>query len=232
MDQKTRHELAREHLPLIDEIIAVMKKRFGAHLDENELRSFAMEGMAEALNRFDPSRGVNFRTFANPRIRGAVYDGLSKAGWFPRRLHRQIAFFKRSEELLHYREDDPAPKDKVEAVHRLADSLKELATAYVTTYAATEEKNEPASEPADAEQQLDRQRYRQRLSESINRLPGRQSEIMRYYFYEDMSLREISNRIGLDRSWISRLLSSGLATLRKRFDRDSMPLDVFEPPDG
>lgn len=228
MDKAVQDTLAREHMALVDDMVASTRRRCGPGLDMDEVRSFALEGLADAISRFEPSRNVPFRAFAAQRIKGAIYDGFAKSSWFPRRLQRQITFFRRAEGLLHHHAMDPEPKDSVEAVHRLADTLKELAAAYVTTYVAEGEDNEPASSPAEAEDALERKRYCRLVGNTIDTLPEKQRMLIRHYFFDEMTLSDIADRFGHDKSWISRLLKIALLNLRNAFERQSISLETFE----
>ena len=176
-DQAERDRLAREHLPLAERLSAQMARRFADIADADELRSFALAGLATAIDRFDPARGVPFGAYATKRIRGAIYDGMAEASWFPRRLLRQIAFYRRADELLQSAADAPPPADAVETVHRLGDRLKELTAAYVTTYAADADREEAAS-PAEAEQLLERKRFATRVRAYVATLPDKQRTLV------------------------------------------------------
>ncbi len=77
--RRTKDELAREHLPLVERIVSSEMRRFGRNIDRDDVYSHAMEGLAMAIERFDPQRNILFATFASPRIRGAIFDGLSQS---------------------------------------------------------------------------------------------------------------------------------------------------------
>ena len=218
MDRDQRDALARDHLQLLERIVAAMTVRFGGAAEPEDLRSFAMVGLALAIERYDESRGVPFSAYASRRIRGAIYDGLAEASWFPRRLMRQIAFYQRADELLQFAADDPPPRDTVETTHRLADRLGELTAAYMTTYAAEEPEAATAS-PAEAEDLLERKQYSARLQACMASLPEAQQTLLRLYFYEDEPLADIAGRLGHHRSWAGRALNAALARLRREFGR-------------
>lgn len=229
LDPESREEIVKKHLPMVDELVRVMKGRFGPAVDSDELKSLAMEAFATALTRFDPTREISFRTFARPRIQGAMYDGMTKSSGFPRRLRRKIALYRRSEELLQYRANDPKPTDRLEAVDRLRKTLKGLAVAHMTTYAVSEDDDrEPASVPPDAEQKLERKRCRLQLMASINSLPKSQSEVILAYFFDELTMRQIAQKTGKHPSWVSRLVSAALENLHSRLDRSDIAVEAFE----
>jgi RNA polymerase sigma factor for flagellar operon FliA len=216
MERTERERLAQEHLEMVERIALAARRRFGAAADVDEMRSFAMLGLATAIDHYDAARGVPFATYASIRIRGAVYDGLAGASWFPRRLRRQISFYRRADELLAAAADDPPPADAVETAHRLADRLKELATAYVTTQATPLDEAKLATHP-EVEADIDLRRYGTALSACMNDLTGTQRRLLREYFYEEKPLNAIASDLGYTKSWASRALRAALDDLRKSF---------------
>lgn len=221
MNQSERDELARQNMDHVERIIAAEKRKIGLRdpAATDELRSYALEGLASALSRFDPERNVKFMQYAAPRIRGAIYDGLRQSGWFPRELHRKIKYFRKAEDIVHSHYTDPPPRDAVETVHRLADTLKDLATAYVTTYVAEEsESRESLSSPPSAEVDLERQQLRHVLISHMSRLPPRQYRVVFDYFFRDLGLKEIAEDLNISKGWASKLMRAALTRLRKELE--------------
>ena len=216
MDRIKRERLAKDSLEMVERIALAARRRFGPVADLDEIRSFAMLGLASAIDNYDASRGVAFPTYASIRVRGAVYDGLVDASWFPRRLMRQIAFFRKADEMLAAAADDPPPADKVETVHRLADRLKELATAYVTTQTAPADEARLATCP-EVERDIDRRRYGTALNACMSTLTRTQRRLLTEYFYEDRPLNAIASELGYTKSWATRALRAALGDLRKSF---------------
>lgn len=216
MERTERERLAKEHLEMVERIALATRRRLGQAADLDELRSFAMLGLASAIESYDASRGVAFANYASIRIRGAVYDGLADASWFPRRLLRQISFFRKADELLAAAADDPPPADTVETAHRLADRLKELATGYVTTCATPVEDARFSMTP-EVEAAIDRRRYGTALDACMSTLTGTQQKLLRGYFYEDRPLNAIASELGYTKSWASRAMRAALDDLRKSF---------------
>jgi RNA polymerase sigma factor for flagellar operon FliA len=216
MERTERERLAREHLEIAERLALTMRRRLGPAADIEELRSFAMLGLAAAIDNFDPSRGVTFPTYAAIRIRGAIYDGLVDSSWFPRRLLRQISYFRKADEMLAAAADDPPPADAVETAHRLADRLKELATAYVTNQATPADEARLATQP-EVERDIDRQRYSSALNACMANLTGTQRALLKGYFYDDQPLAAIAGELGYTKSWATRALRGALADLRRSF---------------
>ena len=216
MERNERERLAKDSIEMVQRISLAMRRRLGPAADLEELRSFAMLGLASAIDNFDASRGVAFNTYATIRIRGAIYDGLVDSSWFPRRLIRQMAFYRKADEMLAAAADDPPPVDTVETAHRLADRLKELATAYVTNQATPADEARVATHP-EVERDIDRRRYSAALNACMNTLTGTQQALLKGYFYDDLPLNAIAGELGYTKSWASRALRGALDDLRKSF---------------
>jgi RNA polymerase sigma factor FliA len=216
MDKAQRERLAEEHLDMVDRIVFAMRRRFGPVADVDEMRSFALFGLASAIDNFDPSRGAAFSTYASTRVKGAVYDGLASASWFPRRLLRQIAYYRKADEMLAAAAVDPPPADAVESAHRLADRLKELATAYVASSATPAEDERLATRP-EVEEDIDKRRFSSAVTACVDAMPKAQRTLLRRYYFEDAPLNEIASDLGYTKSWASRALRAALVDLRKSF---------------
>jgi RNA polymerase sigma factor FliA len=228
MDQKNRDELVKKHLPMIEQIVSIERKRLGVNPDMlDDMRSSATEALIKAADRYDPSHNTSFKTFSWPRVRGAVYDGISQMNQFPRRLQRKIKFYRQSNERLQHHMDTPPPQDKVDSVHQIADRLSELATAYVTTY-ATDGENELASTPANAEFETERKRFSKRLHLYVTTLPKKQRAVIEAFYFEDMNVKQIAQRMEVTPSWISKLLTAAHHSLSAAFMEPLADIDDFQ----
>jgi len=226
--------MTEEHMRLVNRIVQAEKRKLGRgnSINTEEIRSFAFEGLAFALNRYDTDHKASFSSYAIPRIRGAIYDGLCQAGWFPRRLQRKISFYRKSEAIIESSyTSNCAPKDKVEAVNKLAGTLRELATAYVTTYVA-EGGQEPAAKTVNADVALEQKRLKEKIMACIETLPSKQRSIVYEYFFNELTLEEIGQKMGITRSWASKLLNAGLDKIGKSFGKKNVrtAIDAFHSP--
>jgi RNA polymerase sigma factor FliA len=138
-------------------------------------------GLVEAAEHFDPERGVRFSTFAWPRIRGAMVDGL-----------RTSARYRRSDVARHRAGAACEPTCRVAVRRADADSSDEL---------------------AGAEEALDVNRCLPRLGEALARLPRRERELMELHYFGGLPLSQIAARMGVHRSWCTRLHQQALALL-------------------
>ena len=213
-----KNALAAEAMPKVEKIIYRFASKLGREVDVDEIRSFALDGLAQAIENYDASKGVPIASFATRRVEGQITDGLSQNKQLPRRLLRQIAFIRRSSEMMRYEHQNPPPQDKVEAVHRLSDRLKDLAAIYITTCSVEDDANLETPDVTDSEYIVDRKNYYERLGAIIAALPPRQHTLVTRYFYEDNTMEEIAAEFGKSRSWVCRNLQTALKNMRSGFD--------------
>ena len=92
---QNRDELIMSHLPLVKYLVGRISAKLPPHLDQQDLLSVAVVGLITAAERFDPSRGIQFKTFAEKRIMGSIMDELRAQDWLPRTLREK---YKRLEQ--------------------------------------------------------------------------------------------------------------------------------------
>jgi len=195
-------------------IAAEVCRKLPSQLDRGELEAAADLGLVEAAQAFDPSRGVLFKTFAYYRIRGAVYDALRKMGWFSKSLYQQYKFEMAANEYSKdYSESTPAAGD-VEAEY---EEIKNFTGSVLSCYLLSlEDLTQEISDSSDKspEQQALSNQEQQRLQEAISRLPDKNRRIIQWYYFEEKSLEEIGQQLGMSKSWICRVHAKSVEMLR------------------
>jgi len=182
-------------------------------VDRDDIVGAAELGLVEAANNFDTSRGVLFKTFAYYRIRGAIYDSLRKLGWFAKDAAR-LRFESGANEFLKDYADIAPPASSPDAS---AQELQDLTTSVVNCYflsltSMTEELPESGVKSAE-ERYMDRE-ISERLREALAKLPEKNREVLEAYYFQDETLESIGKRLGLSKSWLSRLHAKSLEMLR------------------
>jgi RNA polymerase sigma factor for flagellar operon FliA len=182
-------------------------------IDRDDIIGAAELGLVEAANSFDPNRGVLFKTFAYYRIRGAIYDSLRKMGWFAKDAAR-LRFESGANEVLRDYADSAPPASSPDATVR---ELEDLTTSVVNCYflslsSMTEEVAETGTKSVE-ERYIDRE-MRERLKQALTKLPEKNREVLEAYYFRDETLENIGKRLGLSKSWLSRLHAKSLEMLR------------------
>jgi RNA polymerase sigma-B factor len=230
--EKWRDELIRGHMVLAEHIARRFRHR---GIAEEDLRQVAMLGLVNAVDRYDPSRGNEFLSFAIPTIMGEVRRHFRDVGWLmkvPRRLKDLHLHIGRAiNELSQSTGTAPTPRQIADHlgidVQQVYDGL-EASHAYqarsLDQPAPTDPERPSFSERlGSADPALKLVEDRQELQLVLSELPERKQEILIMRFFENMTQTEIGHRIGISQMQVSRLLSSTLAWLRERMEQ--RPID-------
>jgi RNA polymerase sigma factor for flagellar operon FliA len=224
-----RRALVELHAPYVRSIVGKIKKSVPSEISFEELYDYGIIGLLEAADRFDPSQGVAFTTYAYYRIRGAIYDGLRRMGWMSRSAYAKARFEARANAYLeeaashpHGEGDPPAdpkassppsapPKDEDArhplevAVEDLATVVRSLAAVYITSLdAATEAKLIDESQLG-PEETVGLEELRTLVRKTIRRLSPEERQLLELYYYKDKSMQQVGDQLGLSKSWTSRL---------------------------
>jgi RNA polymerase sigma factor for flagellar operon FliA len=225
-----RDRLLLEHLPLVHHVAHQVVRRRQLDIEIDELLSAGTVGLIEALEEFDPSRGLAVSTFATPRIRGAILDELRRRDHLTRGARRRVREETNVRESLA-QEIGRSPTS-AEVANRLGISSQELSTwqrdaqaqnpipldlPLVThsgdrvTHAETiaDERLLPAEEAFER-----RERIRM-LTEEILRLSERHRLVLSLYYFEELKLHQIAGVLGVTESRVSQIRSKALKELRE-----------------
>jgi RNA polymerase sigma factor FliA len=206
-----RRALAEQYMPYVRSIAGKIKKTIAKEIDFEDLVEYGMIGLLEAADRYDPSHGANFMTFAYYRIRGAIYDGLRGMGWMSRSEYARARFEERANEYLaevaQAEEAGEAPPDNPfeHAVQDLAEAVQGLAAVYITTIDGTEGLQIKDDKNSVADESLGLEQARSLVRKTITKLNDQERQLLEMYYYKEMSLQEVGEKLGLSKSWTSRL---------------------------
>ncbi len=229
-DQGLRDRLILTYAPLVKFVAGRVGASLPSHVDEQDLVSYGLLGLIGAIERFDPDREIKFETFAMARIRGAIIDELRSLDWVPRSVRTRARHIERAIAVLE-RELMRAPTDAEIATklgitgEELEDSLHEISRSSV---AALDELWSPSgggdqislidtikdeTEP-DPEMSLEQSEVREALAEAISSLPEREKLVVTLYYYEELTLREIGEVLGVTESRVSQLHTKAILRLK------------------
>jgi RNA polymerase sigma factor for flagellar operon FliA len=234
-----------EHLPIVRFLARRIHERLPQHVDIEDLVSAGVVGLMDAFSKFDPGKKVQFRSYAQFRIRGAILDSLRTLDWSPRELRRKGRAVEEAIRVLTARmghapdEAEVAVQMGLElgAYQQLLGDLKglEIGTLHV-------ERNEDSGEeelayiPSRPEDDplfcCLRGELEERLANAIQNLPDRERLVMSLYYYEEMTMHEIGLALGVVESRVSQVHASAVVHLRSAlkdlaargtFDRSRSP---------
>ena len=104
LDPKVRQEKILQYSSLVEQVAYRLKNRVPSHVDFEELQSVGMIGLIEALDRYDDTKGVPFRAYAEIRINGSMLDYLRKEDWVPRSIRKQMKLYQQGKQMLEERQ--------------------------------------------------------------------------------------------------------------------------------
>ncbi|MBI1910169.1 MAG: sigma-70 family RNA polymerase sigma factor [Deltaproteobacteria bacterium] len=231
-----RDRLIEQYLPYASFIAGRVIQTLSSSVDFDDVMCNARLGLLEAAKRFDPTLNIDFKTFAYYRIKGAIYDGLRKTGWIPRSLYAKIKFEQASNEYLQYMTEKATATGKPipeEEVRELYDTVNSLASIYVISLDASEDMEVEDKKAQDVEQSAEFQQVKRHMKEAIESLPEKERRLIKMYYFQNKTLKEAGEKIGLSKSWTSRLHARALELLYRKINlkvrSDKTPADKSVP---
>ena len=219
---KKRDEIISQYMPYAASIASRVCQSLSSAVDYEDVLCNARLGLLEAAKKFDSAQEVDFRTFAYYRIKGAIYDGLRRSGWLPRTLYAKIKFDEAANEYLqnrslHSGESKPvksateAPSDDA-----VVETVNSLASIYIISLDASEDIDVEDTDSQDIETRTEFLQVRRHMRDAISSLPEKEKQLIMMYYFQNRTLEEIGERIGLSKSWASRMHARALEMLFKR----------------
>lgn len=209
-------ELIVSHLPLVRHVIGRLAVDFPPGMDRENLESAGVLGLVEAARAFDPTRNVQFKTYAYTRIRGAILDELRRNSPLSQQVQEKVSLVSRTIRQL----SPPITIEQVAAASGLSeDDVAEALQAmrFVRhvgdSSALEEERDRNADSPS---RRMEEEERRKELVEAIEALPPQERLVVVLYYREELRLKEISAVMGLSESRVSRVLSAALLNLHSR----------------
>jgi RNA polymerase sigma factor for flagellar operon FliA len=223
--------------PLVKYVAGRMSSGLPAHVDEADLISYGLGGLISAIERFELEREIKFETYAIPRVRGAIIDELRSLDWVPRSVRARAREIERANAKLEHR-FQRAPTDE-EMARELEITVDEFQASLVqisnSTIAALDElwtvsdsSGDQGSlldtiqdhDAPDPEAMIDATELKDRVADAIARLPEREKLVIALYYYENLTLREIGEVLGVTESRISQLHTKAVLRLRSRLQSE------------
>jgi RNA polymerase sigma factor for flagellar operon FliA len=232
-DEQARERLVVAYAPLVKYVAGRMASGLPSHVEEGDLISYGLIGLINAIERFELEREIKFETYAITRIKGAIIDELRSQDWVPRSVRARAREIERANRKLEHKLQRAPTDDEMAAelgmgVNEFQDALLQISNSSI---AALDElwsvgdasgdqvslldtlQDENAPDPSALMDQTD---LRDRVAEAISRLPEREKLVIALYYYENLTLREIGEVLGVTESRVSQLHTKAVLRLRGR----------------
>jgi RNA polymerase sigma factor FliA len=225
-----RKELITEYAPLVRFVVSRLGIPSTSLLEAEDLVSYGMIGLINAIDRFDPSRGVRFEAFATSRIRGAVIDQLRALNWLPRSAVSRVRQLESTLARLEQRLGRPAKEQEAAlelgvSTDRYRQILLEVGIVVLSLdapFSSLSQDDEIASlgdlledtrAPGPAEQ-VEKNELASLLAAAVDNLPERERILISLYYHDELTMKEISKVLGVSESRVCQLHMQAILRLR------------------
>ncbi|MDR1080877.1 MAG: FliA/WhiG family RNA polymerase sigma factor [Deltaproteobacteria bacterium] len=235
MDERTVY--VEKYAPLIKYLADRLAARLPDHVAREDLMSSGVLGLIDAVEKFEPDRGILFKTYAEFRIKGAMLDELRSLDWVPRAVRKKAAelekLWRRLEaELGHPPSDEESAEAmgiELAAYHKALDEISVInmldleafrvegssgGRESLDLYEILQDENSQ-----DALAVLGQEELRQVLAEAIDALPEKEKLVVTLYYHEELTMKEIGQVMGYTESRISQIHTKSVVRLRGRLSR-------------
>ncbi len=228
-DMKLREELLIHFIPLVKQVAGRMIVSLPRSVELSELESAGLMGLVNAIDRFDPAVGVKFETYAIPRIKGAILDGLRELGWAPRsiraksrilatalqKLSGELGRSPNDRELADYMDID------IDDYYRILDDAS-LVTLMSLDDSLTNKQGDTLSLADIVEDDetsrpyfgMERNEIKELTIEAIKSLSEQERLVIALYYYEELTLKEIGLVMEISESRVSQIHTKAILTMK------------------
>jgi RNA polymerase sigma factor for flagellar operon FliA len=237
--QDLRDRLILTYAPLVKYVAGRLGTGLPAHVEEGDLISYGLLGLIGAIERYELDRDVKFETYAIARIKGSIIDELRSLDWVPRSVRSRAREIERAnaklENQLHRAPTDQEMADSLEvSVEEFQESLVRISNSSVVAldelWTVSDASGDQVSlldtiqDPTavDPATEMDTTEMKDRLADAIARLPEREKLVVALYYYENLTLREIGEVLGVTESRVSQLHTKAVLRLKSRLQGDPL----------
>ncbi len=224
-----REDILRRYLPLVRRVVQRLAVRKPPHIDLDDLVSWGIVGLLDAIEKYDPKKEALFSTYAQFRIRGAILDHLRSLDWVPRSVRQKAALIEKVSHELEGRLGRPATDEEIarelelslaqyqELIGKVGEmtlfSLEDLGFGGGEERLGLESDDDEAE--ADPLRALLSQERVHLVADAIGRLPEREKLVIALYYNEDLTMKEVGGVLGLTESRVSQLHSQAMLRLKR-----------------
>lgn len=225
-DASIKEQLILEYAQLVKFVAGRLSMYLGNNVDFEDLCGYGVFGLIDAIDKFDYEKGVKFETYASLRIRGAILDNIRKMDWIPRSIRKKqksidAASQKLETELGRGATDEELSQElniSLDEYYKWMNQTNALALTSLEEYVELGGENhvEPISHSkyAQPEEMMEKEALHSILANAIDGLSDKEKKVIALYYYEEMTLKEISAIMGVSESRISQLHTKALGKMK------------------
>jgi RNA polymerase sigma factor for flagellar operon FliA len=209
---------------LVRSLALSVARKLSLPVDLEDLIAYGQVGLGEAAREFDPRHGAQFTTFAYYRVRGAIYDGLSKMSWTSRSRYHRCRFELLATEALRADSESAGDRETMEQQARwFRDVSERLAVVYLASGDSGRQDGvressieDPRSSPSTM---VSGREISEKLRQIVDQLPADDQQLIRTIYFEGGTLQEAADQMGISKSWASRMHAKILEQLARTLRR-------------
>ncbi|OGN28815.1 MAG: hypothetical protein A3A33_03485 [Candidatus Yanofskybacteria bacterium RIFCSPLOWO2_01_FULL_49_25] len=237
-----RERFVEEMIPYVKYLAYRIAVGLPPSVDVEDLVHYGVIGLLDACEKFDASKGVKFKAYAETRIRGAILDGMRSTDWVPRQVRKKRRTLEAAFRRVEQRLGRPAEDHEIaSAMDMTLDEFQELISDVQGLSLGSLEELLPdgedrglmlryGAEPDGRTPDVlfEREELRNILMEAIDHLPPKERLIVVLYYYEEMTMNEIGKVLGVSESRVSQHHTMAILRFRRRLARKEMY--YYKPP--
>lgn len=234
-----REKLILEYAPLVKLVAGRLSMYLGYNVEYEDLVSYGIFGLIDAIDKFDYTKPVKFETYASLRIRGAILDQIRKMDWIPRTVRQRQKKMDAVMKEIEAREGRAATDEELAIGLGITEDelLDWQSQMKITNVVSLNEYMEQGSEIPNSpngsshfampEEVVEQEELREMLIEALDLLTERERRVIELYYYEDLTLKEISSILEVTESRVSQLHTKGLQKIKNKLGKYMGFMDQF-----
>lgn len=229
---KLREYLIQKYAPLVKYVAGKVSVGMPHNVEFDDLVSYGTFGLLDAIEKYDPSKEVKFKTYAMTRVRGAIFDELRTIDWIPRSIRQKAKQVEKIVVELENKmgrtvEDEEVANEldmSLEEFHSLVSKISGTSLVSLNDIWHGNEDSDDLSfiETIESPQNMnpdaivEREEVKEVIVEAIQKLPEKEKKVVVLYYYEDLTLKEIGEVLEVTESRVSQLHTKAIMRLRGR----------------
>lgn len=225
-----REKIILEYAPLVKVVAGRLSMYLGYNVEYEDLVSYGIFGLIDAIDKFDCMKEVKFETYASLRIRGAILDQIRKMDWIPRTIRQKQKKIESVIKEIEQATGKSATEEEIAKALGISDEeyLEWQSQMKITGLVSLNEYMEQGSEvPQDfnrhttsrfesPEENIEKEELTKVLGEALQLLTEKEQKVITLYYFEELTLKEISNILEVSESRISQLHTRALQKMRTK----------------
>ena len=225
--RELREQLIIEYSQLVKLVAGRLSMYLGHNVEYDDLVSYGIFGLIDAIDKFDADKNVKFETYASLRIRGAILDQIRKMDWIPRTVRQRQRKLDEAVKQIEAQTGKTASDDEIAQVLGISSDelLNWQSQLKVSNLVSMTEFEENGTEPAmdttynshftQPEEVVEKEELKKTLVEALDALTEKERRVIELYYYEEMTLKEISKILEVSESRVSQLHTKSLTKMKK-----------------